>query len=59
LKLELYDALGKVVYRSSKAVAKGRQTISIGINDLSAGVYWMKFSSEDNNAFFQEQLIIE
>jgi hypothetical protein len=40
-------------------LSKGTTVISVNINDLSAGVYWMKVSSEDNNAFFQEQLIIE
>ncbi|MFT5600948.1 MAG: hypothetical protein ACI9N1_001185 [Flavobacteriales bacterium] len=59
LELELYDALGKIVYSSTKVLSKGTTVISVNINDLSAGVYWMKVSSEDNNAFFQEQLIIE
>jgi len=46
LTFHLYDTQGRIVQQFAKAYADGKHQISLGIADLSAGIYVVKIASD-------------
>ena len=47
--IELYNILGKKIIESSYSLTDGKHTITIPVDEISKGIYFIHISSTDNN----------